>query len=53
MTTNSIEIIQVCRKCYCDNGFGSRLTKRGNEYVCELDHTHRYAFTEGEMKKLP
>lgn len=51
MTVAGNSIIENCRKCYVDNGFGVRLEPRGNEYVCKYCNS-RYTVENGLMKGL-
>jgi DNA-directed RNA polymerase subunit RPC12/RpoP len=51
MTVAGNGIIENCRKCYVDNGFGVRLDQRGSEYVCRYCNS-RYAVEGGLMKRL-
>ena len=46
------DIIENCRACFCQNGFGVKLTRTGEVYVCPIDGTHRYRIENGFMKKL-
>ncbi|MFA5246799.1 MAG: hypothetical protein WC408_02820 [Candidatus Micrarchaeia archaeon] len=51
MTVTGNDIIENCRKCYVDNGYGVRLEPRGSEYVCKYCNS-RYAIEGGLMKRL-
>jgi len=51
MTVAGNEIIENCRKCYVENGFGVRLERRGSEYVCRHCNS-RYAVEGAFMRRL-
>ncbi|MFQ5406016.1 MAG: hypothetical protein ACE5DI_02550 [Candidatus Micrarchaeia archaeon] len=46
------DIVLNCRKCYSENGFGIRLEKQGDRYVCGHDSSHRYVLKNGYMENV-
>lgn len=52
MTVVGNEIIMNCRACFAANGYGVKLSPRGEAFVCNYDSSHRYVVEDGLMKRL-
>ncbi len=52
MTVVGDDIIQVCRRCFVQHGFGLRLKPAGDQFVCPHDASHRYRIRNGELETL-
>jgi hypothetical protein len=49
MTVAGNEIIENCRKCFAENGYGIRLEKSGSAYHCPQCKT-RYDISSGMLR---
>lgn len=46
------EIIESCRECFSQNGFGVRLSRRGSLLVCPHNEGHKYVVENGFLKRI-
>jgi len=53
MTVSGHEIIEVCRACYSENGYGVRLKPAGDgTLVCPHNSAHKYRVVDGFLEKV-
>ena len=52
MTVIGHDIIENCRACFCENGYGVKLRRMGDIYVCTVNDAHKYRVENGFMKKV-
>jgi len=55
MTVSGHEIIEVCRACYSENGYGVRLKQKEGEdgvLVCPHNPAHKYKVVDGFLEKV-
>ena len=45
------DIVCNCRQCFSENGFGVKLSKRGELWECNHNPLHRYKLVKGFMHK--
>ncbi|MBI5060763.1 MAG: hypothetical protein HZB67_00435 [Candidatus Aenigmarchaeota archaeon] len=46
------DIIQNCRACFSQNGYGIKLLRQGDIFVCPVDGSHQYMIEHGYMKRV-
>jgi len=46
------EIIENCRACFSQNGFGVRLARRSGLLVCSYNPSHQYVVEKGFLKRV-
>ncbi|MEK6924420.1 MAG: hypothetical protein AABW54_04225 [Candidatus Micrarchaeota archaeon] len=51
MTVIGDGIVLNCRECFARDGFGVRLSKRGELWECEHNPLHRYRLVSGFMQR--
>ncbi len=55
MTVSGHEIIEVCRACYSENGYGVRLRPAEGDcgtLVCPHNPAHKYRIVEGFLERV-
>ncbi|MFH0713845.1 MAG: hypothetical protein V1722_04390 [Candidatus Micrarchaeota archaeon] len=52
MTMTGDDIVQNCRECFFQNGYGIKLNPNGNILVCPHDSNHRYEVRSGMLERV-